>query len=307
MSAEDDWKAQVAHDVRRSLPSSTAAQALASHTTLYGSSITINTPGYRVWLKKNDPQRSQSVTASVAAFLQRRREYHEIIADLLSQIALYDIGNALFHELDSTPNMVEISPYGLYHDDINATASAAPGQARAATRLGFPTNPGNGSSRIGTGAGADAIVRISPNQWDRSGSGGPGSQPDEVLFHELVHASRKMRGRAYRKPVNAGYDNEEEYISVVLTNIYLSHKRQTVFRANHHGHERLLYPEKFLSNIQKVDLSPEELIERFRHTTLPFYFNIMRIPDETVWFNPVREYERARFHALSWNPNATVQ
>jgi hypothetical protein len=34
-------------------------------------------------------------------------------------------------------------------------------------------------------------------------------------------------------PVNKGYDNIEEYLAVVLTNIYMSDKGQDVFRANH--------------------------------------------------------------------------
>ncbi|GJE61750.1 M91 family zinc metallopeptidase [Methylobacterium trifolii] len=304
MSTDDDWKALVAADIRKALPSATAEQVLVSRGTAYGNSVKINTPWFPTWLKKNDPHRRRSLTASVADFQQRRQEFHDIIADLLSQIALYDIGNALFHELDATPNIVTIWPYGLYHDDANATAGVTHKDRPAATRPGFPIDPGMRSSILGTGAGADAMVHISPNQWDRSGPSGPGSRPDEILFHELVHASRQMRGRAYGMPVNAGYDNEEEYISVVLSNIYLSHKRQTVFRANHHGFHPLPQPERFLDNVQKVNLPPEELIERLRHTTLPFYYAIMRIPDETAWFNPVRDYERARFQALSWDPNA---
>lgn len=304
MSADDDWKNQVAQDVGNSLPAPLAKQALASHTTTYNTSIYIATPRYQIWLKKNDPNRRRPLATSVAEFLQRRKEFNDIIADLLSQISLYDIGNALYHELDSTPQFVTIWPYGLYHDDVNATAGVAHKDWPASTRSGLPVTPSDRSSAMGTGAGADAIVHISPNQWDRSGAHGPGSQPDEILFHELVHASRKMRGRAYRMPVNAGYDNEEEYISVVLTNVYLSHKRQMVFRANHTGHRPLPQPERFLANVQNVNLPPEELIERFRHTTLPFYYNIMRIPDATAWFNPVRDYERSRFRALSWDPNA---
>jgi len=36
-------------------------------------------------------------------------------------------------------------------------------------------------------------------------------------------------------PVNKGYDDIEEYLAVVLTNIYLSDKGQDVFRGSHRG------------------------------------------------------------------------
>jgi hypothetical protein len=43
----------------------------------------------------------------------------------------------------------------------------------------------------------------------------PAWGPDEVLFHELVHAARIVGG-------DAGPLNEEEFFSVVITNIYIS-------------------------------------------------------------------------------------
>ena len=52
-------------------------------------------------------------------------------------------------------------------------------------------------------------------------------QPDEVLFHELVHAARYLGGDFKKTPIPKmpEYDNEEEYFAVLITNIYISEKR----------------------------------------------------------------------------------
>jgi hypothetical protein len=149
----------------------------------------------------------------------------------------------------------------------------------------------------GRGQGLDTTVEFSPDMFGAgSAFTGPGSQPDEVLFHEMVHASRMMRGRSFALRVNQGYDNEEEYISVVLTNVYLSEKGQPVFRANHDfpPNRALLHPDKFLDNVQGVDLSPKVLIERFRLSTPDFYRAYAAIDATSAPFNPIREFDKRR-------------
>ena len=112
----------------------------------------------------------------------------------------------------------------------------------------------------------------------------------------MVHASRMMRGSSFTLPVNQGYGNEEEYLSVVLTNVYLSEKGQTVFRANHDfpPNRALLRPDKFLDNVQGVDLSPKVLIERFRLRTPDFYTAYAAIDATSAPFNPIREFDKRR-------------
>ncbi len=70
---------------------------------------------------------------------------------------------------------------------------------------------------IGTGKGSDANVNFSPSNHDRSTacSGGKyGSQPDEVLFHELVHGLRNLGGLVTNVPCTSAklyrYFTEEE-------------------------------------------------------------------------------------------------
>jgi len=73
---------------------------------------------------------------------------------------------------------------------------------------------------FGTGGGSNTVIWYTAGMWSESRRpSGPGHQPDEVLHHELVHASRQMRGVMNQMPVNKGYGNNEEYLAVVLTNI----------------------------------------------------------------------------------------
>jgi hypothetical protein len=120
---------------------------------------------------------------------------------------------------------------------------------------------------------------------------GPASRPDEVLFHELVHACRELRGVLYRSGVNGGFDNEEEYLAVVIDNIYLSEKGQTQLRASHYGHTILKDPDKFLD--ANIDLKPRMLLERLRLSQGTLFDSLAHIgPDmlRPAKFNPVWQY-----------------
>ena len=63
-----------------------------------------------------------------------------------------------------------------------------------------------------------------------------GFQPDEVFFHELIHAHRGSLRLSLNPPGNTPlggglkwYGHEEEFLAIVLTNIYISDA------SNHHG------------------------------------------------------------------------
>jgi len=116
---------------------------------------------------------------------------------------------------------------------------------------GRPSNPKTGQDErysrmpyplMGTGKGSNSRIYFSP---DKSGSPGGafGSQPDEVLLHEMVHALREMQGKANAIPTEGSrlrnYDNEEEFLAVVVTNVYMSGNNKSQLRADHHGHTPL--------------------------------------------------------------------
>ena len=96
----------------------------------------------------------------------------------------------------------------------------------------------HGPDMVGEGGGSDAEVYFTPSEWGGGESvcSGPGTSapPDEVLFHEMVHALRDIQGLTNPVPtVNTSYLNEEEFLAIVTTNVYISAKGGTRFRANH--------------------------------------------------------------------------
>jgi hypothetical protein len=132
----------------------------------------------------------------------------------------------------------------------------------------------------GTGAGSDSEIHFTPQEpVPICGSGvvasacrlrGQGEHnPDETLLHELVHSLRELLGQFHRYPtVVSGYDNEEEFFAILLTNIYISEKGGEVLRSSHHGAFGALSPdlagsEKFLG---KGD--PVITVEKFENRRL---------------------------------------
>src|SRR5262249_2126075 len=86
--------------------------------------------------------------------------------------------------------------------------------------------------------GISDFIFFSPELWD--GTQGPATNTDEVLFHELIHATRDTRGVNIDANVNKDYINEEEYLAVVLTNIYVSNKGLKSLRKNYKTNELLV-------------------------------------------------------------------
>jgi hypothetical protein len=66
----------------------------------------------------------------------------------------------------------------------------------------------------------------------------PGSKPDEVLCHELLHAARYLGGDFNAAPIPSmpDYENEEDFFAILVTNIYSSEKGRGIesFRKSHH-------------------------------------------------------------------------
>jgi hypothetical protein len=223
-------------------------------------------------------------------------------------------GNALFDELRVTGKRLRILPNWNWLGSPNAYAKpdafilSEPGNSddktwQAATAKGAPMPDSDGGPKrddagklvLGTGEGSNALIWYTPGMYsDKRRPSGPGHQPDEVLFHELVHASRQMRGVMNEMPVNKGYDDLEEYLAEVLSNIYLSDKGQTVFSGNHGGSVILKGPDadNFLHNSQNVDVRPTMLIQNLKDYQLSFYQALVKLPDWRPKYNWVRQYDR---------------
>lgn len=99
----------------------------------------------------------------------------------------------------------------------------------------------------GTGEGSDVKIYYSPDIWGPTGcfDGKFGAMSDEALFHEMVHCLRDMQGKYNPMPTGdnfTGYGNEEEFLAVVVTNVYMSASGGTELREDHTGHNLLKPP-----------------------------------------------------------------
>jgi hypothetical protein len=107
--------------------------------------------------------------------------------------------------------------------------------------------PGSGQRFTGTGVGSNVIVDFSATTYTQPGAPtGPASSPHEILLHEMVHGLRQMTGRFVREPVvpggNPHMDNYEEFVAIMISNLYRSELGLSPLRADHWQHEPLTGP-----------------------------------------------------------------
>ncbi len=73
----------------------------------------------------------------------------------------------------------------------------------------------------------------------------PGTLPQEMLYHELVHALRDLSGSSHRHVFTGRltpWDNSEEFLAVLMTDIFVSdstNHHKTGLRKSHQGHDAL--------------------------------------------------------------------
>jgi hypothetical protein len=122
----------------------------------------------------------------------------------------------------------------------------------------------------GTGEGSGVEIAFDPDNYtDSCVKRGAASQPDDVLFHEMVHALRMMQGKYNQIPAGKAssgisfYDDEEEFLAIVATNVYLSQKDAAApLRGNHHDHDKLWPP---------LNTSAGFLTDKYNYNTLQIY------------------------------------
>jgi len=219
------------------------------------------------------------------------------VTDQLDQVGKWPPGQVLLLMIKNQSDKITIIPDFISRVSGKDDVGGVPDSIAGATSVGMPVldtvnwqglpdGPGGG-----IGGGSDYLLDYSPELYGPKGvlkeTPYPGSEPDELLFHELIHAERSLEGVMYFMPVGNRYDNEEEYLAVVLTNIYLSSKGALQLRGNHYD-GALTAPEKFLDNVQQVDLEPRTLLERFR-LRQPTFFDMLAKPG-LAKFNPVLQY-----------------
>jgi len=149
-----------------------------------------------------------------------------------------------------------------------------------------------GSDKVAAGGGSDAEVYFTPGEWGgKSGcfGGARGALPDEVLFHEMVHALRDMQGLSNPIPTtgrNASYHNEEEFLAIVVTNIYMSARGSTQLIADHFSHATL-WPPLNTSKGFVDDAGNRTLLDHHRYAWKPTFDELAKL--KVPAFNPFRE------------------
>lgn len=145
-----------------------------------------------------------------------------------------------------------------------------------------------------TGGGSNARLRFSPGTWAAGAhacfDGNYGSKADEVLLHELVHASRYMHGLVNAIPTDDnslfGYSNEEEFLAVVTANVYISSKGGTQLRAHQAGHTALNPPLNTSTGFL-ADAMNLKIMNIHRLTWTSEFLGLSRVL--SAKFNPFRE------------------
>jgi hypothetical protein len=96
-----------------------------------------------------------------------------------------------------------------------------------------------GQPYLGRGGGSDTEIRFNALMWQPPpgvpGAVAPGAEADEILLHEMTHGLRQMRGQMHCSGVsdNPAYDTREEFVAILVSNLYRSERGRTGLRSDH--------------------------------------------------------------------------
>jgi hypothetical protein len=238
---------------------------------------------FPTWLYRFDEDLTRGLDVNIHSYRYQRNRHLDEVSILLAKYLGKDTGQALKNAIVGAGHDLLVYPYfsfALYPKapwrplGLNATAHAA----------GFEQDV----------KGSNSIIMFTPHMWGKDGKrgtfgyAGPGSDADEVLFHEMIHGVRQMTGVSTDNKLGNGYDNEEEFVAVVVSNIYLAEKKKNELRASHDGFAVLARPDDFL----KTPLH-RQLLRKFRAAQPDLFEELADIPERKAWWNPVRELRDA--------------
>ncbi|MFL4977862.1 MAG: M91 family zinc metallopeptidase [Xanthobacteraceae bacterium] len=239
----------------------------------------------------------------VSIYRLETRQHIAAVQPWLDQIKRWAAGRALLAEIRSSRRRdVRIVPYR----GTGRAAFESASNPVAATAKWRLVNPYKfGDVRAGKGTGSDSLIEFTPDAFKGRAMSRPGQAPDEVLYHELIHASRTMRGVVRQAFVNQDYDDHEEYLAIALANIYLSEKGQRVFRGDHYADANATRlkgwtRDNFLDNSQDVNLPPMQLMDDFKASQPNFYQALADLPPQRPKYNWVRQHnDRRKFQEFT--------
>jgi len=119
----------------------------------------------------------------------------------------------------------------------------------------------------------------------------PGVLKDEILLHEMVHGLRQMEGTTdFHKPADVPhYDTVEEFMAIVVSNVYRSEMKRPGLREDHWGFSSMAKdledPKKFLDAPGKNGESNHSRMKQFQKDNPDFFADMKKVP---AAFNPFK-------------------
>src|SRR5262249_53425930 len=137
--------------------------------------------------------------------------------------------------------------------------------------------------------------------------GGATSEPHETLFHELVHALRQVWRTRWTDATFGGLTDQtdvEEFIAVLVTNIYASANGKKILRAAHVSHKPL--DTSFADSFGVFQLSrmTVPLVEYFCTANKGFCDDLAKVD---ACFNPIRAFKQDPEKARRYAHNARAR
>jgi hypothetical protein len=187
--------------------------------------------------------------------------------------------------------------------NFNATAGPtdwkkATPKGQTALQCGGPNQNKPIAGVTGDGTGSDTVVKFTPAMWVTSdvtaafgsaNAAGPGVKKDEILLHEMIHGMRQMTGtsRCGATPDNPGLDTIEEFMAIVISNIYRSELRLSDLRKDHRGflalEADLTDPQKFIDKDKDKATSNHKRLLQLKSEHPDLCNNLKKVP---AVFNP---------------------
>ncbi len=164
--------------------------------------------------------------------------------------------------------------------------------------------PMNMDQVYSTVTGWNALVRFNPDMWNAEAVAevrfiakaadfkqAPGVRKDEILLHEMVHGLRQIRGTTDgHKPADSpNMDTVEEFMAIVVSNVYRSEQKRPGLRADHHGFAPLPSaqedPQVFLNQPAASGESNLARMKQFKKDNPQFFEDMKKV---TAAFNPFK-------------------
>jgi hypothetical protein len=257
---------------------------------------------------------ANSTTANKTAYGDEDA-YEAAVGEQLALIQKSQVGLIILSLFQNIGHKLTVVPYtdlDSYHQNDRCNSFPRPDDIRAShpngqTWFNNPEGEDQRASRFeqsaakGTGGGSDVKLHFTPGMWgDKDpkkrapcdNGGRYGARADDVLVHELVHTLRKLEGNENAIPTEdklRGYDDDEEFLAIVTTNVYISAtKRNDQLRADHHGFKALAAP---LNTSQGFLADPDNLtmLVKYYIDEADLYQMVALVTEAEAKFNPFRE------------------